>query len=123
LKEAYQEVREHLRRQHNINKCEVLGKKTPGRYEVYEEERQPAPSGMTFLFKLKIFVFLCCVMVFSCYLYGGQDVEKGAVMVFEDIRTEVNALEEEEPAVKEAMGYCRQGYHWVKDLAKDFLDK
>lgn len=125
MNEAYQEVREQLRRQHAMNKNEVHGKEIPGNrtYYYYDDSKEtPLNPGMTFSFKLKIFVFLCAVMLFSCYLYGGQDVKKGASMAYHDLRATMSELEEEEPLVKEAMGYCRQGYHWIKDRAQEYID-
>jgi len=126
LNEAYQEVREQLRRQHAMNKNEVHGKEIPANrfhYSYHDFADEQTNYGMNFLFKLKIFVFLCAVMLFSCYLYGGQDIKKGASMAYRDLRATVSELEEEEPLVKEVMGYCRQGYHWMKDTAQEYMDE
>ena len=126
MNEAYQEVREQLRRQHAMNKNEVHGKEIPtSRAYFYgrEIENEGQGSGISFAFKFKIFVFLCSVMLFSCYLYGGQDVKKGASMVYQELRATVINLEEEEPLVKEAVGYCRQGYYWIKDAAKEYMNE
>lgn len=118
----YFEVREHLRRQHAMNKNEVHGKGLPNHTDYYYSEGMSAEhSGMSFSFKFKIFVFISSVMLFSCYLYGGQDIKKGARMAYDDLRATVSELEEEEPLVKEAIGYCRQGYHWIKDITKEYI--
>ena len=77
---------------------------------------------MSFSFKGKVFLFLLSVMLFSCYLYGGQDVKKGAVMVWNDMNTQITRLEEEEPAVKQAMGYIRKAYEEVKDFTRTYIN-
>lgn len=125
MNEMYSEVREHLRRQHAMNKNEVHGKELPNRaYYYYNDNTQAEQNqGMSFFFKFKIFVFISSVMLFSCYLYGGQDIQKGARMVYDDLRATVSELEEEEPLVKEAVGYCRQGYHWIKDITKEYINE
>ncbi|MDE6435275.1 MAG: hypothetical protein K2L07_13715 [Lachnospiraceae bacterium] len=126
MNEAYQEVREQLRRQHAMNKNEVHGKEIPAiRSNYYKNDSADTQGdyGMTFSFKFKIFVFLCAVMLFSCYLYGGQDIKKGASMAYHELRTAVSILEEEEPLVKEVVGYCREGYHWMRDIAQEYIDE
>ncbi|MCM1498850.1 MAG: hypothetical protein NC124_10340 [Clostridium sp.] len=124
MNEMYSEVREHLRRQHAMNKNEVHGREIPSRAGYYYyDSMQTEHTGMSFFFKFKIFVFLSSVMLFSCYLYGGQDIKKGASMVYRDLRTTIAELEEEEPLVKEAIGYCRQGYHWIKDITQEYINE
>ena len=123
----YSEVREHLRRQHAINTKEVQGKDVDNSYKYsyygYDEAQENANRNTSgsFFFKGKIFLFLLCVMLFSCYLYGGQDVKKGAVMAWKDMSTQITKLEEEEPAVKQAMHYIRKAYEEVKDFAKTYI--
>ncbi|MCM1180777.1 MAG: hypothetical protein NC347_11005 [Clostridium sp.] len=124
MNEAYQEVREQLRRQHAMNKNEVHGKEIPAIRPAYYNSGyadEQGGYGMTFSFKLKILVFLCAVMLFSCYLYGGQDIKKGVSLAYHELRTAVAVLEEEEPLVKEVVGYCREGYHWIKDAAEEYM--
>ena len=127
MNEMYSEVREHLRRQHAMNTQEIHGKRLDNfpKYSYYGVDEDFGDcnrhSSKTFLFKGKIFLFFLCVMLFSCYLYGGQDLEKGAAMAWHDMCTQITRLEEKEPLVKDAMGYCRQGYHWVKDKTKEMV--
>ena len=85
MNEMYSEVREHLRRQHAMNTQEIHGKRLDNfpKYSYYGESEDLGDgaqnSFQTFLFKGKIILFLLCVMLFSCYLYGRQDIKKGAV--------------------------------------------
>ncbi len=128
MNEMYSEVREDLRRQHAMNTQEIQGKNIDNSYKYgyYEYDRvQGDTSGgtsWTFPFKGKILLFLLCVMLFSCYLYGGQDVKKGAVMAWNDMHTQITKLEEEEPAVKQAMRYMRKAYEEVKDFTKTYIN-
>lgn len=128
MNEMYSEVREHLRRQHAMNTQEIHGKNldNSNKYSYYgyngvQEEANDGTS-WTFSFKGKVFLFLLCVMLFSCYLYGGQDVKKGAVMAWNDMSTQITRLEEEEPAVKQAMSYVRKAYKEVKDFTQTYMN-
>lgn len=118
----YSEIREHLRRQHAMNTQEIRGKNLDNSYKYgyygYNGVQEDANGGTswTFSFKAKVLLFLLCVMLFSCYLYGGQDVKKGAAMAWNDMSTQIAKLEEEEPAVKEAMGCVRNAYREVKEI-------
>lgn len=128
MNEMYSEVREHLRQQHAMNTQEVQGKNIDKfyKYGYYEYDRvQGETNGgtpWTFSFKGKVFLFLLSVMLFSCYLYGGQDVKKGATMVWNDMNTQITKLEEEEPVVKQAMGYVKKAYEEVKDFTKTYIN-
>lgn len=122
LNEMYSEVREHLRRQHDMNRNEVHGKGFPN-HSYYNDTASGQNPGISFFFKFKVFVFISSVMLFSCYLYGGQDIKKGAKMVYNDLRSTVSELEDEEPMVKEVIGYCRQGYHWIKDITNEYVNE
>ena len=128
MNEMYSEVREHLRQQHAMNTQEIQGKNIDNSYKYgyyeYDEVQGDTNGGTswTFSFKGKVFLFLLSVMLFSCYLYGGQDVKKGAVMVWNDMNTQITRLEEEEPAVKQAMGYIRKAYEEVKDFTRTYIN-
>lgn len=124
----YSEVREHLRRQHAMNTQEIQGKNIDNSYKYgyyeYDGVQGDTNGGTswTFSFKGKAALFLICVMLFSCYLYGGQDVKKGAVMAWNDMNTQITKLEEEEPAVKQAMSYVRKAYEEVKDFTRTYMN-
>ena len=124
----YSEVREHLRQQHAMNTQEIQGKNIDNSYKYgyYEyndaQGERNGSASLSFSFKGKVFLFLLSVMLFSCYLYGGQDVKKGAVMVWNDMNTQITKLEEEEPAVKQAMGYIRKAYEEVKDFTRTYIN-
>ncbi|MCM1159308.1 MAG: hypothetical protein NC300_11170 [Bacteroidales bacterium] len=128
MNEMYSEVREHLRRQHAMNTQEIHGKNADNfyRYGYYgcnnagADGNEDAP--WTFSLKGKIFLFLLCVMLFSCYLYGGQDVKKGAVMAWQDMNIQITRLEEEKPEVKQVMGYIRTAYHEIKEFAETYMN-
>lgn len=128
MNEMYSEVREHLRRQHAMNTQEIHGKNldNSNKYSYYgyngvQEEANEGTS-WTFSIKGKVFLFLLCVMLFSCYLYGGQDVKKGAAMAWNDMSTQITRLEEKEPAVKQAMSYVRKAYEEVKDFTQTYMN-
>lgn len=128
MNEMYSEVREHLRRQHAMNTQEIRGKNIDNSYKYgyyeYDGVRGDMNDGTswTFSFKGKVFLFLLCVMLFSCYLYGGQDVKKGAAMAWNDMSTQITKLEEKEPAVKQAMSYVRKAYEEVKDFTGTYMN-
>lgn len=122
------EIREHLRKSHDQNTREVcqLGRNPIYQYQ-YSGENYVRGAGeqytsRTFFLKLKVFVFFAAVLTFSCYIYGGQDIEKGARKAFSEIKIEINHLEEKEPKVKEAMVYVRRAYHKMNDIAKDYME-
>ncbi len=128
MNEMYSEVREHLRQQHAMNTQEIRGKKVDNSYKYGYYEYDGVQGEMnggtfwTFSFKGKVFLFLLSILLFSCYLYGGQDVKKGAVMAWNDMNTQITKLEEEKPAVKQAMGYVRKAYEEVKDFTKTYIN-
>lgn len=115
VNEEYQEVREELRRQHAKNVSEVYGRGSQGNvsYSVMNELEKPV--GFQIGFKLKVLCLLAGIMVFSLYIYGGQDVKKGADMAWKELTQTVAQLEEDEPLVEETISYCKKGYHWVRD--------
>lgn len=119
--QSYNEVVEQLRRQHAINTNEVYGRGGAGNgYNVYTERYRDSRKNDNFFFTFKILLFLVCVMGFSLYIYGEQDVSKGFSMACQDMKETVEKLEDEEPMVKEAMGYCRKGYHFVKEAIEAY---
>lgn len=128
MNEMYSEVREHLRQQHAMNTQEIQGKNIDNFYKYgyygYDgvQGDMNGNTSWTFSFKGKVFLFLLCVMLFSCYLYGGQDVKKGAAMAWNDMSTQITRLEEEEPVVKQAMCYIREAYEEVKDFTKTYIN-
>ena len=128
MNEMYSEVRNHLRQQHAMNTQEIRGKNIDNSYKYgyyeYDGVREDMNGGAswTFSFKGKVFLFLLSVMLISCYLYGGHDLKKGAAMAWNDMNTQLTKLEEEEPAVKQAMGYVRKAYEEVKDFTKTYIN-
>ena len=125
MNEIYAEVREHLRQQHNANTQEIHGKKVDNfnKYRYYGnngvEEIESIPMVS---FKMKFLLFMSCVMLFSFYIYGGQDVEKGAKMAWSEMKTQVVKIEEEEPMVKQIMAYVRNACDEVRDFAKTYFN-
>lgn len=115
MNEEYQEVREELRRQHAKNVSEVYGRGSQGNLSYSALNEQEKPVGFQIGFKLKVFCLLAGIMVFSLYIYGGQDVKKGADMAWKELTQTVAQLEEDEPLVEETISYCKKGYHWVRD--------
>lgn len=127
MNEMYTQIREELRKQHAMNRQEVRGRRENAAlyrsdyYGLEQSENGERSAFSGFIFRTKIFVFVVSVMLFSCYLYGGQDVKKGAAMAWKDISTQITRLEQEEPAVKQAMGYVRKAYSEVKDFAHTYI--
>lgn len=126
MNEIYTEVREYLRQQHDVNTQEIRGKKVDNfnKYGYYGnigvEEGKKACS--FFSYKTKVFIFLICVMLFSCYIYGERDVEKGAQMAWSEMKSQILELEKEEPTVKQAMYYVRKVCDEVEDFTKLYLN-
>ena len=116
MNEEYQEVREELRRQHAKNISEVYGRGSQGNLSYSALNEQEKPVGFQIGFKLKVFCLLAGIMVFSLYIYGGQDVKKGADMAWTELTQTMGQLEEKEPIVKETISYCKKGYYTVRDV-------
>lgn len=130
MNEMYAQVREHLRQQHDANTQEIHGKKVDNfnKYGYYGDDGKMSSEVVAgsqldnSFFGAKALLFLIGVMTFSCYIYGGQDIRKGATMAWEEMKVGIIALEKEEPAVKEAMSYVRKAYDEVEDFTKTYLN-
>lgn len=116
MNEEYREVREELRRQHAKNVSEVYGRGSQGNVSYSFMNEPEKPVGFQIGFKLKVLCLLAGIMVFSLYIYGGQNVKKGADMAWKELTQTVSQLEEEEPLVEETISYCKKGYHWVRNV-------
>lgn len=122
--DSYSDIREQLRQQYALNKQQVCNTKMhqtmayKNTNNVQENTQQDA--SWAFSIKCKIFVFLSCVMLFSLYLYGGQDVKKGAILAWQEMNQQLSVLEEKEPKVKEAMQYIRNTYQEAKERIEDY---
>lgn len=116
MNEEYREVREELRRQHAKNVSEVYGRGNQGNLSYSALNEQEKPVGFQIGFKLKVLCLLAGIMIFSLYIYGGQDVKKGADMAWKELTQTVAELEEDEPLVEETISYCKKGYHWVRNV-------
>lgn len=131
MEDRYYEIRDYLRKQHNANVTEVRGKNHGNGYVYYYEDvtednnksKRRRPSTLSNLvFFGKVMVFLAAVLLFSCYIYGGQDIKKGAKMAWRDANSEITKLENENDTVKETMSYVRTAWHKVKDVAGEYID-
>lgn len=125
MNEMYSEVREYLRQQHAANTQEIYGKKVDNfnKYRYYGngvEKEQTSFSSFSIM--TKACFFFIAVMIFSFYIYGGQDVEKGANMAWNEMKEQIIQLEKEEPAVKQAMSYVRKAYDEVEDFTKTYMN-
>ena len=115
VNEEYRELREELRKQHARNVNEVYGRGSQGNLSYSSMNEPENPSGFQVGFKLKVLCLFAGIMIFSLYIYGGQNVKKGADMAWKELTQTVSQLEEEEPLVKETISYCKKGYQWVRD--------
>lgn len=88
--------------------------------EVQEDMKKS--TSWTFSFKGKIFIFIMAVMLFSCYLYGGNDMKKGAVMAFHEMSEQVTVLSEESPLMKETFEDVKAIYKDAKDFFKTYFN-
>lgn len=66
-------------------------------------------------------VFLVAVLMFSCYIYGGQDLKKGAGMAIDEINGHIVSLEQDNDTVKETMSHVRSVWNKVKDFSKEHI--
>lgn len=126
--DEYTEIREHLRKSHDQNTREVCQREHNSIYQYqysgkkYVRGADEGYTSRTFFLKVKVLVFFAAVFIFSCYIYGGQDIKKGAIKAFSEIKIEINHLEEKEPKVKEAMVYVRRAYHKINDIAGEYME-
>lgn len=127
MNDSYSEVREYLRQEHAKNTNEIYGRNAnmlskSGYYKVNWENTEEDVS-WTIPFRGKVALFLICVMLFSCYLYGGKDVKKGAVMAWSDMQQHITALEEEQPYIKKAVNKAEQWYKEIKGYIEAYLEE
>lgn len=123
----YTEVRDYLRQQHVMNTEEIHGKKVDNfkNYRYYEKDvvKNEKTGSSFFSIMFKTFFFLTCVMVFSFYIYGEQNVGKGASMAWDELKEQIVQMENEKPAVKQTMSYIRKVYDEVEDFAKTYINE
>lgn len=132
MENQYAEIRDYLRKQHNANVTEVRGRYHGNGYVYHYEDidedndreaKRYRPSAFSnLIFFGKVMVFLAAVLLFSCYIYGGQDLKKGAGMALRDANAEITKLENENDTVKETMGYVRNAWHKTKNFVGEHLD-
>lgn len=125
MNNLYGEILEQLRTQHSKNQEEVYHKcNQPNNHyhnEKYVQDDMNNHSSWTFSIRLKVFVFIAAVLSFSCYIYGGQDIAKGASMAYSEMKNQLFILEKEEPLVRTTMGYVRRVYKGARELANEYI--
>lgn len=132
MENQYGEIRDYLRKQHNANVTDVRGRYHGNgyvyNYEDIEEDygkdaKGYRPSAFSnLIFFCKVMVFLAAVLLFSFYIYGEQDLKKGAGMALHDANTEITKFENENETVRETMGYVRNAWHKTKDFVEEYID-
>lgn len=131
MEDQYVEIREYLRKQHNANVTDVRGRYHGNGYMYHYDDaddnentsKRYKPSAFSnFVFLGKVMVFLAAVLLFSCYIYGGQDLKKGAGMALQDVNAEISKLENENDTVKETMGYVRSAWHKTRDFVGEYFE-
>ena len=132
MEDRYNEIRDYLRKQHNANVSEVKGS-YHGNGHLYHYDdvindndnnsiRNRPTVWSNLIFFGKVMVFLAAVLLCSCYIYGGQNLKKGAEMAWRDANTGITKLENENDTVRETMGYVRTAWHKVKDFAGEYIN-
>ncbi len=124
LDERYNEIREYLRKQHSANRNDVRLRYHSNGYICHYEEDEyndnkvtQNKSGSDFLFFFKIILFLVAVLTFSCYIYGGQNLQSGFDMAVSEAYEQIEKLERDNETVRETMAGVRSVWHKVKDFA------
>lgn len=121
----YSEVLSELRKQHAMNTEEICGKQIwdSQRKQYYDEVQGDTDihTSWTFSFKSKLFLFLGCIMLFSCYLYGGKDVKKGAVMAWTETNTQIKSLQEENVYVDYVVEKSKDIYSEIKEFLSTYF--
>ena len=130
MEEQYNDIREYLRKQHDVNRNEVRSRYRLNRYnyhyddEFYDNEysdkceKNRSRSNLIFLFK--IITFLVAVLTFSCYIYGGQNLKNGFEMAVSETCEQIEKLERDNETVRETMAGVRNVWHKVKDFKTEW---
>ena len=130
LEDQYSQIRDYLRKQHNANMSEVYGRYhgnvSVDQYYDNNDNRQDRHNDNTkayanIIFIGKIMVFLMAVLMFSCYIYGGQDLKKGAGMAFDELNGRIICLEQDNATVRETMCHIRSAWTKVKDFSMEHI--
>lgn len=127
MNEIYSEVLENLRRQHSMNTQDIYGRRdgylyNSGKYKYNDVQEDTNKNAFwTFSIKGKGFIFLTCVMLFSFYLYGEQDVKKGATMAWNDFYNQMVEIEEK-PAYAKAMNGAKSFYKEIQDFLDTYFN-
>ena len=125
MDKMYLELIEDLRQQHNTNVQQIHGKKLDNfnKYRYYGTDdvaKEENECWRPCIFKMLIFI--SSVMLFSLYIYGGQDVKKGASMAWDELKEQIVQMENEKPAVKQAMSYVRKAHDEIEDFTKTYMN-
>lgn len=124
----YSEVRQHLRQQHTMNLQEVYGKRDGYRLHTDfmvnndVQKQRMNHTFWTFSFKKKIFLFLGSVMLFSFYLYGEQNIERGAMMAWNDFQTQIDKMEQSSPVLEKVILSFKKGFQETKEVINLYIN-
>lgn len=126
MDERYHEIRESLRKSHFQNTREVYQRERSPIYQYnysgrqYVQDENMNQTSWTFFLRGKFVFMIIFVLIFSCYLYGGKDIQKGADMAITELKNSIFAVEEKYPQVQETISVLRETYRNVCDFAEEY---
>lgn len=132
MENQYNEIKEYLRKQHNANRSEVHGRYS-GNRNVYHYDDidiednyydgKNKVQGSNIFFFGKIILFIVAVLLFSCYIYGGQNLKKGSDMAMKEIKNHIVRLEQDNDNVKETFKLVKKTWKKVKDFTVECFEE
>lgn len=111
MKDSYREIQNNLRQQ-TISNAYLIDQKCAKSNPYNNQMKRKDSSIQTHCFKL--IGVLSFFFIFTCYLYGGQDIKAGFHKFYHDLTYEIKQLEHQSPVIKETIGVCKRGYHYLR---------
>lgn len=127
MDEMYHQIRENLRKNHYQNTQEVSQRERNPIYQYhyngnrYAQEEYSNHTSWAFFLKIKLLIVFGCILAVSCYIYGGQDIKKGADMAITECTETLHSVEEKHPKVKQTITYIKNTYNDVCHFANEYI--
>lgn len=127
MDERYHEIRESLRKSHFQNTREVYQRERSPIYQYnysgrqYVQDENMNQASWAFSLKGKGFFMVLFVLFFSCYLYGGKNIQKGANMAITELENSIFAVEQKYPQVQETICVLKETYRNICDFAEEYM--